>query len=137
MPLIDADALGEDYEDKVAPEGKYDVRIQKADYKQTKKGDRDMIAAMLTIDGAEGDGVSPFNEFLLIPSEHEEPKTKRLFMQRLTRFLQIFGVPTNDGFDPEQAPSVFPGLTAKCDVVQEEGDDGVVRNRLKLPRINR
>lgn len=137
MPIISADELGADYEDKAAPEGTYEVRIQKADYKPTKKGDRNMVAVMLTIDGSEGDGVTPFNEFLILPSNNEEPKTKRLFMQRLVRFLQMFGVPANDGFDPEDAPQILPGLTAKCPVVQEEGDDGVIRNRLKLPRVGR
>lgn len=139
MPIISAADLGEDYEDKIAPEGQYTVRIQKADYKPTKKGDRNMIAVMLTIDGSEGDGVQPFNEFLLIPKEQgEEPKTKRMFMQRLTRFLGVFGVPVgSDGFDPKTASTVFPGLTARCGVKQEVGDYDVTRNRLELPKLNR
>lgn len=143
MPLITAEELGADYEDKVAPEGKYDVRIQKASYGPTsgKEGKviRNMVTVMLTIDGNEGDGVAPFNEYLVLPNDHgETDKTKRLFMQRITRFLEVFGVPVgSDGFDPETAPEVFPGLTATCSVEQDEGNDGVIRNRLKLPKINR
>ena len=141
MPIIDAATLGDDYEDKIAPEGEYELRIQKADYGKTAAKDgkvqRDMITVMLKVDGADGDGVAPFNEYLVLPNSDEQPKTRRLFMQRLTRFLTIFRVPTKDGFDPEEAPSILPGLTAKAPLVQEEGNDGVLRNRLKLPRVGR
>jgi hypothetical protein len=140
VPIITAAEISSDeYEDKIAPEGTYPLRIAKAEYGQTKGGEgkpkRDMVTAMLVIDGADGDGIQPFNEYLVLPTDNEETKTKRLFMQRLTRFLSIFG--HSGDFDPEQAASVLTGLTAEAPVTQEEGNDGVMRNRLKLPRIGR
>ncbi len=135
MPIISAAELGSDeFEDKTIGEGLYDVRIAKAEKKRTKKDDRDMVTCMLVIDGDQGDGISPFNEFLLIPNDTEEVKTKRMFMQRLIRFCKVFGV-TGD-FDPDDAASTLTGLTARVPVIEEEGDEGVVRNRLKLPRVS-
>ncbi len=147
MSIIAAADLGEDFEDKLAPEGQYDLRVAKAEKKMTKAGDREMVALMIVIDGTDGDGISPINESLLLPKNGEERGTARMFMQRVTRFSKVFGIDKEAWFtydrDTQEAhvadsidvASLFTGLTAKCAVTQEEGNDGVMRNRLKLPRV--
>lgn len=144
MPIVNAADFGDSFEDKLAREGEYDVRIAKAELKDTKKADRKMIACMLVIEGADGDGVQPFNETLILPKAGEEKGTKRMFMQRIVRFTKTFDIDlpldVDDSTgavsvpDDVQVPSLFAGQTARVMVTTEEDDQGTMRNRLKLPR---
>lgn len=134
MPLINPQALEEDYEDKLAEDGEYDLRIQKAEEKDTKekpgKPIRKMVQCMIVIDGAEGEGIAPITHVLVYPNEDEEKKTHRLFMQNITRFYKLFGLPH------EAEVADFEGATARCYVSQKEDDEGTMRNRLRLPRTD-
>ena len=138
MPLIRAEALGEDYEDKPPKDGEYEFRVMKAEYKPTKKGDRNLIAVMLRVEGTEGDGLTPVNENLTIPNNDEEnPATTRMMMRTLTRFLAAFGYPTDKDFDPESDAQSLVGLTGKARVKNMEGEDGNFYPRLQLPKVEK
>lgn len=134
MPLINPSTMEEDYEDKLAEVGEYDLRIQSAEYKDTKekpgKPIRKIVQCMIVFDGAEGEGLAPITHVLVFPNDDEEPKTRRLFMQNITRFYKLFGL----AHDAEVTD--FNGATARCYVNQKEDDEGVMRNRLRLPRVD-
>ena len=130
MPLIQPETLEEDYEDKLAENGEYDLRIAKAEKKRTKADDRDMVQLMIVIEGTDGEGTAPINHFLILPNEDEEPKTRRLFMQNITRTYKLFGIAHDAEVEDLQ------GATARCMVVQRADNEGVMRNQLRLPRTD-
>ena len=134
MPLIEAD-FTQDYEDKPAPEGRYDLRVIKATDKVSKNGN-DMVELMLGIEGPDGDGCAPIFHYLVLPNGDTDEKVRRMFMQNVTRFLAAFDVPHDKkGFNTED----MMGCTAKdVAVIQEERDDmpGSISNKIKLPPIS-
>lgn len=134
MPLIEVD-FTEDYEDKTAPEGRYDLRISSAKEKTSQSG-YNMVEAMLTVEGDEGVGIAPIFHYLIFPKADTEEKTKRMFMQNLTRFIAAFDVPHDkNGFNVED----MIGCTAsEIPVIQEERGDmpGVMSAKIRLPIVN-
>lgn len=133
--LIRADDLGQDLEDKAAKEGRYDLRIVKSEYKPTKNGENKMIAAMIAIDGADGEGVLPFNHYLLEPNGDDVGVDRRR-LRDIKRFLTMFGVPFDNGFDMEEQASELVGCTAQNAMVTTEDYEGTTQNRLRLPRLD-
>ena len=134
MPLIRAEALGEDYEDKQLADGKHRLVIKDAKYGPTKKGDRHMIALMIV--APEEEGTAPINHFLIIPNDEDEPRNRRLFMRNIKRTLVTFGYPTDKDFDPEENAADLVNLEADVETKQEEGDDGEMYARLRLPKLD-
>lgn len=134
MPLIRAEDLGADVEDRAAKEGRYDLRILKSEYKTTKSGNDHMLAVLIGIDGE--DGVMPFSHYLTEPKESDEQRIKRMRIRDLKRFLTMFGVPFDQGFDMEEQAGDLVGCTASNAMVTVEEYDGGTTNRLKLPRID-
>lgn len=140
MGIIRADELGQDYEDRPADEGEYELRIAKSEYKQNKSETGHMIALMLTVDGQEG--VSPVNHWLSEPGENDKPASRRFKMRELKRFCLAFGIDTANGFDfEEQAPHLV-GSVAKVFLKKEEQQDadgnktGEFRNVMRLPKVD-
>jgi hypothetical protein len=125
MPFI-TESLDDVSEAKPAPEFEYDLRIVKATRGPSKKGN-DMITVMLAF--ADGTDAPPFYHYL-ISWDADTPDEQILNRKReLKRFIACFDL--REDFEVED----LPGETGTSFVVQEEGDDGIVRNRLKLPRI--
>lgn len=142
MSLIRAEELGQDLEDKVAPNGRYDLRITSAKVKKSKDGERDMIAVAIAIEGGEGNYATVFQN-VLAPKEADEPGTRRRMLRDWKRFMTVFGVPNNGtDIDEENASETLVGLTGNCQLVQEEMQDGngnktgEMRNVLRLPKID-
>lgn len=135
MPLIRADEIGEDLEDHAVKEGQYEVRIVKSEYKITKSQEDHMIVVTLAIQGQDGEGASPISHYLTEPKDDDEPRIKRMRLRDLKRFLTVFGVPFDKGFDMEEQARDLVGCTAKLLVTQEKYE-GNVQNRLRLPRID-
>lgn len=138
MPLIEAD-FSQDYEDKPAPEGKYDLRIRSAK-EQLSKGKADQVLCLIDIEGA--DGTAPIFHYLTFPlskkqaqERNVEPDDEKKFrdkMRFITRFLDLFEVPYEaNGFNTED----LVGASAKdVDITQEEGfEGGGPTNSIKLP----
>lgn len=135
MPLISASELGEDYEDKPAKEGKYPLRILKAEYGENKEKTGHRTALMIRIDGDEGEGVTPINHYLSDPADDVEPAKKRARLRDLKRFCAVFGVDMSQGVDLENDSDKFVGLTGECLVTLEHSDDYGDQNRLRLPKV--
>jgi hypothetical protein len=125
MPFI-KESLDDVSEAKPAPEGEYELRILKATAGESKKGNS-MVT--LLIGFADGTDAPPFGHWL-IGWDSDTPDDQIMNRKReIKRFCACFSVP--DDFDAED----LKGETGTCFVSVEEGDDGIMRNRLKLPRI--
>lgn len=133
MPLINAEALGEDLEDHAAPEGEYEMRVVKSEYKETKSGENHMLALALRVEGPEGEGISLVNHYIVMPKDGDAAATTRMRMRDLKRFLVAFGVDIHAGFDPETQAETLVGATGKVRLVQEEYE-GNISNKLRLPK---
>lgn len=125
MPFI-KESLSDVKEQRAAPEGEYELRILKAKDEPSKKGTA-MITCMIGF--ADGTDAPPFYEYLM--GWDGDTPDNQIDMRKLhvKRFCATFDVP--EDFDAED----LVGETGTCMVIQEEGQDGVVRNRLKLPRL--
>lgn len=135
MPLITASELGEDYEDRPAQEGKYPLRILKAEYGENKDKTGHRTALMIRIDGPEGEGTTPINHYLSDPSDDVDGAKKRARLRDLKRFAAVFGLDLSQGFDLEHDSDKLIGLTGECLVTLEKSDDYGEQNRLRLPKV--
>lgn len=116
-------------EPKAVPEGEYALRIMKAERSKSKNGN-DMTVVVIRVE--DDPNAALIYHYILDVTKDMPADQKAMRALELKRFLQTFGVPFQiDGYDPED----LPGATANVMLVQEEGDDGVVRNRLRLPRL--
>ena len=110
------------------PEGEYDVRVVKVMDTETKKKDP-MTVVTLRVEDPTWPNAAPIQEFITYPNGGQYDDLRAL---QLRRFLELFEVPYDEnGFDSAD----MMGKTARCFLNQEEGDDGVLRNKMKLPRI--
>ena len=126
MPFIN-ESLDDVTEPKAAPEGEYELRIIKAVDAPSKKG-----APMMTLTFVFEDNdvkAPPFNHYLM--GWNDETPEDQIEMRKIDvkRFCAAFDVPE----DFEEGD--LKGSTGTCWVTQEEGDDGVVRNRARFPKL--
>jgi hypothetical protein len=117
-------------EPEAAPEGEYDIRIMKVVDTESKKGNP-MTVFSIRVEDA-GPDVSMFQHYIVYPDQDTPPDQKQMRLLDIKRFLQLFGQDTNlGGFDP----SDLQGSGARAFLQQEEDDKGVIRNRIRLPRL--
>ena len=94
-----------------------------------------MLNVMITNEtpGENGETFSPIFHTLMIPTGKTPEKNVEMYKLNIQRFLHMFNIPGDEnGFDTDD----FAGATAKdVTVTQEEGDDDVVRNKIKLDRL--
>lgn len=129
MSFINAQLDQSVKEPEAAPEGEYDLRIAKTTRKESKSGNM-MTEVMITVEGEQG--VAPVYHYLIDVTKDTPAQQADMRRLELKRFMQMFGVKFQpDGYDDED----LQGATGRCMLTQEEGDDGVVRNRLRLPRL--
>lgn len=114
-------------EQKPAPEGEYDLKILKAVDGKSKKGTR-MATITIVFTDPEVDA-PPFQLYLRDPGDIEDPDQARMASLEAKRFQEVVGL--QDGWDADE----LPGEEFTCFVGQETGEDDVVRNRLRLPRL--
>lgn len=129
MALIRASEMNESLEDKLAPEGLYELRIAKADWNETAKtkegkDNRHVLALMLTIEGEDGVGISPVNLYLTEATETDDARMRRMRNRDWKRLFKTFGVPLDQDFDPEEHVGDLVGLVGKAKVIQEEIKEG-------------
>lgn len=125
MPFI-TESLDDVYEPKAAPEGEYDLRIHKAVQGETKKG-QPMVTATIVFD--DGTDAPPFSEYLLGWDGDTPDEQIRMRKLHIKRFCAAFDV------DEDFEAADLHGKTARIFVAQEAGQDEVVRNKLRLPRL--
>ena len=109
--LIRASDLGGDLEEKVAPNGQYDLRISSANLKTSQKTERQYIAFSIQIEG--GDDFASVFQNLMLPMEKDEPRTRKMFLRDTARFFKVFGIPLDTDIDEEKLPDLV-GSTGKC-----------------------
>jgi len=120
--------LSKTKEPECAAEGEYSLRIVKAVDTETKKKGEPMTVLTIRVEDA-GPNVAAFNHYLLYPNGGEYDAMRSLEIKRL---LTIFDVPYDgEGFDSQ----AMVGQEARCLLVQEQGDDGIIRNKMRLPRM--
>lgn len=124
--------LGDAQEQKPVPDGAYDLRIVKFEDKKSKKGN-EMTVATIKVDDSRYPNAELINHYLVYPDANTKPETAQLFLRNNARFLQAFGVPYDDtGFNSDD---LLGATASQVLLIQEEGDDGVPRNKLQLPRM--
>jgi hypothetical protein len=125
MPFVRID-LTKAREPEAVQEGEYDLRIHKAEDTKTKKGEP-MTVATIIIEGEPK--AAPMMHYMVHPNGGQYDHLRALDMKR---FFKLFGVQFDEGgFDT----SDLAGKTARCLLQQEQGDDGILRNRLRMPRV--
>lgn len=124
-------ALDDVAEPEVVAEGEYDLRIVKSEDKESRAGNP-MTEIFIRIEDAGSKNPALVAHYLnhVTPETPKDQQQMRLLETK--RFLQVFGVAhTPEGFDTDD----LQGATGRCLLIQEEGKDGVTRNRMKLPRL--
>jgi hypothetical protein len=130
MGFINAN-LNDVQEPQYVPEGEYDLRVVKKEDKESKKG-KPMTVLHIRIEDAPVRNAQLVQHYLNHPYEGLPADQIEMRLLELKRVCALFGVEWGaNGFDTDD----FQGRTGRCLLVQEEGDDKVVRNRLKLPRL--
>ena len=130
MALI-RQALDDIQEGQIVPEGEYDLRIVKVQDKESKKGNPITICT-IKIEDASTSNVLPVTYVINHVTEGTPEDQVQMRLLETKRFLTLFGVEfSNDGYDTDD----LQGQTARCFLAQEEGDDKVMRNKLRLPRL--
>lgn len=126
MPFI-SESLDDVTEPKAAPEGEYDLTIVKAEEKESKGGNQ-MAEVFIRFDDPSIDAF-PIRHFV-IKWDHDTPADQvRSRKLEYKRFLAAFGIPEDSDV------SDWPGNGGRCLVIQEEGNDGNIYNRLRLPKL--
>lgn len=130
MPFIPL-AMNDVKENEAVPEGTYDLRIVKVEDGKSKAGNT-MTTVVIRIEDAAHPNASPIRHWLTYPDDNTPADQRQMRMLDIKRFLALFEVDlTPDGFDSDD----LNGAVARCLVTQEEGDDGNIYNRLRLPKL--
>lgn len=118
-------------EPECVPEGEYALRVVKVEDRESKKGSP-MTVLTIRIEDAPIPNPAPVMHYIVPPSDDAPADQAHFRVLDIKRLLAVFNIPYDErGFDSAD----FQGASAKCMLVQETGDDNVVRNRLKLPRL--
>jgi len=132
--------LGDVREEKVAPEGMYDLRVFDAkeidcspeDMKDPDKNPR--IAVSVAVESMPG--VTPVNHTLWMPKPSQEISRQERSMRGIKRFFHAFDVPYDaDGFTTEDLVGATGHLRLKQGSYKSKDGDHVPQNTLVLPRI--
>lgn len=130
MAFIKAD-LKDVKEASAVPEGEYSLRILKVEEGESKKGNP-MLTLLIKIEDAQVKNPAPMRHWIVLPDRDTPEDQVQMRMLELKRLLATFGIRYDgEGFDTDD----LVGATGKGFVAQEEGDDGSVYNRLRLPRL--
>lgn len=125
--------LAEVKEPKAVANGRYELVISTAEYKDAKSPEKaPMIQVGIAIDGHVD--APQINHFISLPKAGEDPKKSQFKMLMAKRFLHQFGIPYDEtqGFNVED----FPGARANCQVVLDEPNErNQIFNRLELDRL--
>jgi hypothetical protein len=131
MPIIHA-PLGSVKEPQAVPEGIFELRIIKFEEGESKKGNA-MTTVYIKVEDAAYPNAAIIRHWITQPAHDTPADQRQMRLLDLKRFLTAFGIPfEEDAYNTDD----FQGATARCNLKQEEGDDGNLYNRLVLPRLN-
>lgn len=126
MPFI-SESLDDVTEAKPAREGEYDLRIIKAEEKPSKLG---KIMAEVIIAFDDQVEAPPIRHYMVKWNSDTPADQIRMRKLEFKRFFACFHI------NPESEVEDWVGATGRSLVTQEEGEDGNMYNRLKLPRLS-
>jgi hypothetical protein len=111
------------------PEGEYDLRVVKVNDTETKKGEP-MTVLTMRIEDAEIPNAAPVMEYITYPNGGDYDEMRGLAIKRL---CVAFDVGFDEGgFDAQD----FLGKTGRVMLtLDDSADDGVIRNKMRLPRL--
>jgi hypothetical protein len=119
-------------ESEAVEEGEYELRIDFAEEGESKKGNP-MVTLGIKILDAPIQNAGLVYHYLVVPTESTDEKAAYMMKLNLKRFAGVLGWSEEQMGSMEATDMV--GETFKCALEQEEGDDNVVRNKLRLPRL--
>lgn len=119
-------------ESEAVEEGRYQLRIDFAEEGESKKGNPMMTLGLKILD-APIQNAGLVYEYLVVPTASTDDKAAYMMKLKLKRFAAVMGW-SEDQLASVEAADII-GETFECDLEQEEGDDKVVRNKLRLPRL--
>lgn len=120
----------------LAPEGNFPLRIQSC--KEKKTGDKSKIPGepmleVMILNEEPDMNYAPVFHTLMIPTPKTDEKNVDMYKLNIQRFLSMFNIAGDEGgFDTDD----FAGATCNGFLTQEEGDDKVIRNKLRLDRLD-
>lgn len=133
MPFIDAALDDSVKEAEPVPEGDYELRIVKSEDGESKAGNS-MTTVYMRVEDNNYPNAALVRHWLTYPDSHTPQDQRQMRLLDIKRFLSCFGIPfEKGGFNSDD----LMGATGRCMVTQEEGDDGNVYNRLRLPRLRK
>lgn len=119
----------------LAPEGRFPLRIQSATEKKTGASSKipgEPMLEIMLINESPDNNYAPVFHTLMVPTGKTPEKNVDMYKLNIQRFLHQFNIPGDEnGFDTDD----FVGATAECQLTQEEGNDDIVRNKLRLDRL--
>lgn len=127
MPFIDYDP-SKYQEPKPVANGRYDLTIAQCDTVQSKAGN-DMYKVRMEIDGH--DEAPPVFENLSLPY----PGCAQIIGLNFNRFMALFKVPLEGGFDTDVVAVELVGKRANAELKQEEYN-GNTSNKIQLPKLS-
>jgi len=123
-------------ESKVAPEGRYPLRILKVDEKKTgakSKHPGELYYGLMLVNEEPDASYSPVFQNLMFPQPHYEEGVNNMRKLEIQRLLAQFNIPgDSNGFDTDD----LVGATAECMLTLGEDDKGNARNELRLDRLS-
>lgn len=135
MPFINAN-IKDAQEDKVVPEGNYDLVITSVQEKDSKNGEP-MLACLIKIEGEEGQSAKPIFHYIMLPSDKgaepdaKYPNTRRL--RDMRRFLEVFEVPWDEsGFDTDDLQGARGNCLVKISPAEGDYEES---NQIALPKF--
>ena len=130
MPFISV-PLDDAKEAEPVPEGEYDLRIVKAEDGESKKGNA-MTTVYIKIEDSAYPNAALLRHWITYPDKDTPADQRQMRLLDIKRFLTCFGVAMEgNGFNSDD----LLGASGRSFLYQEEGDDGNVYNRLRLPRL--
>ena len=129
MSFIEITGMDEAQEPELAPEGQYDLRITHAEDYINDKG-TPLVRCSIAFDGKPE--YQNMNYWVILPKgEDQEQDQKRII--NVKRFLTMFGVPFENGFEIED---LFGATADKANVSQSDADEeGNIYNELRISRL--
>ena len=129
MPFVEA-AL-DVQEREVVAEGEYDLRCGNVDHTRQEDENNPRIVVIVNIEG--NPDAAPIWHTLWLSNKNSDPERRADNDRANRRFMEVFNIPYEaTGFNSDD----IPGSVGKCLVVQQEGDDKVIRNKLRLPYLS-
>lgn len=131
MSFIEMD-LDNTQEAQPAPEAEYDLVIEDAEVGMSKNSGKPRIALRIAFEGHPE--FMNIRHFLSIPNEEDDPDVSNFKRLMIKRFLHLFGIPSDGGFNTED----FPGARARALVRQTEpNEENEVYNEIVVPKLPR